>query len=131
MGSPATSTSIKSAWRRLGLTFMLAELDLPHVLIGSLTSDFAVLQGGNRLDANHPSPAARSWVSATIDLQLGGIRAEVHTQLDLAALEGFRDQLAKLNRTLEGEAIFEQAEGALSMRVYTNVLGHLLVDFTI
>src|SRR5262249_55665334 len=68
-----------------------------------------------------------NWVSAAVDVQAGGFHGSVEGDLRAEELSKFLQQLAGLQKSLDGTAQFETMERWLSIRVTGDGRGHMLV----
>jgi hypothetical protein len=81
------------------------------------------------LGRSHPSATDfwdGNWVSAAVEVQVGGFRGSVGGHLRTDELAAFHDQFARLQESLRGTAEFATMEGWLSIRVEGNGRGHLV-----
>lgn len=69
-----------------------------------------------------------NWLVSPIEVVAGGFRAEVGAGLRADELVRFREELQRLQASLQGEAVLESMEGWLSLRIVATQLGGLQVS---
>lgn len=67
-----------------------------------------------------------NWVRASVEIEVGGFRGSVGGDVRTDELVRFHDQLAKLQKALNGTAEFSTMEGWLSIRAEGNGRGHIV-----
>lgn len=99
--------------------------EAPAVLLGKGTSAHLRIEVLRR---THPAATDYwdgNWVSAHVVVRAGGFDGRADGDLRTEELLAFREQLARLHATLEGEAVFATMEEWLSVRLVGDGRGHV------
>ncbi len=74
---------------------------------------------------------SEGWLQAMVCFEQDNFRANFKTSLMLNELYFFRDQLELLQKNLKGEAVFENIERNINLKLATDGLGHIEIDGTL
>lgn len=66
-----------------------------------------------------------NWLICTVEIAVGAFRGRVEGMIRTEEVEGFREQLLRLNDGLNGEAEFATMEEWLSLRLIGDGRGHI------
>ena len=106
---------------------LMADEDMV-LLIGSSDSEFLRVRPIVRAHPDADDYWDGNWLNTDIELAAGAFRAQYVACLRVDELVRFRDQLAALYETLDGQADFDSMEHWLSISVKGDGKGHFNVD---
>ena len=69
-----------------------------------------------------------NWISATVDVVVGGFRGNVEGNLRREEFVGFRDQIRRIYASLSGQAEFHTMEDWIGIRMEIQRTGHIKCD---
>ena len=71
---------------------------------------------------------SEDWLQAMVYFEQDGFRVDFKMSLMLNDLYAFIDQLGFLQKNLKGEAVFDNIEGNINLKLSTDRLGHIVID---
>ena len=74
---------------------------------------------------------SEGWLQATVCFEQDNFRADFKISLMLNDLYAFIDQLELLQKSLKGEAVFENIERNINLKLSPDGLGHIEIDGTL
>jgi hypothetical protein len=98
---------------------------VPQLLLGSLGSDFLLVEPGRYERPEADDFWDGNWVRANVTVVAGAFRGSYAADLRADEFEQFHRELAELYRALIGEARYKALEPWLDIRVVGDGLGHL------